>query len=146
MTAKEIRNWLGVYFLLITAILGGIILLFGNSILRIDDSIGVFEIIIPVLVGQLAIIFRWFTSDHISSKKHRTLLPGWIVKGPPLLVLLLLITSIALKIIGFHYDSPWTPSDEQFKAVVTFCVTILNATTIYVISRYFSGDNSKSSS
>jgi hypothetical protein len=137
MNEKDVRNWLGIYFLLITVILGGTILLLGDSLLRLDDSIGVFEIIIPVLVGQLTIIFRWFTTDYEPSKKSQIALPAWIIKGPPLLVIGLLLITIALKVIGFQYDQPWTPSDEQFKGVVTFCVTILNATTIYVISKYF---------
>jgi xanthine/uracil permease len=137
MNEKDIRNWLGIYFLLITVILGGTILLLGESLLRLDDSIGVFEIIIPVLVGQLTIIFRWYTTDYEPNKKSRITLPAWIIKGPPLLVIGLLLITVALKVVGFQYDQPWTPSDEQFKAVVTFCVTILNATTIYVISKYF---------
>lgn len=137
MNEKDVRNWLGIYFLLITVILGGMILLVGDSLLRLDDSIGVFEIIIPVLVGQLTIIFRWYTTDYEPSKKSRIALPAWIIKGPPLLVIGLLLITIALKVIGFQYDQPWTPSDEQFKGIITFCVTILNATTIYVISKYF---------
>lgn len=137
MNEKDVRNWLGIYFLLITVILGGTILLFGNSLLRLDDSIGVFEIIIPVLVGQLTIIFRWFTSDYDPNKRLRVTMPPWIIKGPPLLVIGLLLLTVILKVVGFQYDKPWTPSDEQFKGVVTFCVTILNATTIYVIGKYF---------
>jgi hypothetical protein len=137
MNERDIRNWLGIYFLLITVILGGTILLVGNSLLRLDDPIGVFEIIIPVLVGQLTIIFRWYADNHNDEKKSRVALPPWIIKGPPLLVVGLLLITISLKVVGFRYDQPWTPSDEQFKGIVTFCVTILNATTIYVISKYF---------
>jgi hypothetical protein len=137
MNEKEVRNWLGIYFLLVTVILGATILLLGNSVLRLDDPIGVFEIIIPVLIGQLTIVFIWFTSNYDPNEESKILMPTWIVKGPPLLVVLLLAITITLKIIGFTYDRPWTPDDNQFKAVITFCVSILNATTIYVISRYF---------
>jgi len=138
MKQLEVRNWLGLYFLLITSILGGVILLFGSSFLRLDDPIGVFEIIIPVLIGQLAIIVQWFAGNPAPDAQSKISMPVWIIKGPPLIVVALLAIAVALKVAGFYYDQPsWALSDAQFKGVVTFCVSLLNATTIYVISAYF---------
>lgn len=142
MKASEVRNWLGKYFLLITAVIGGAILLFGESLFRLDDSIGTFEIIIPVLVGQLIIIFQWFAANLTQQKDFETTLPPWTVKLPPLLVVGLFIIASILKIAGFAYDAEWALSGDQFKGIVTFCVTILNATTVFIISSLFSQEKS----
>lgn len=138
MTETQVRNWLGLYFLLITGTLGAGILLLGKSVLRLDDVAGTFQIIIPVLVGQLTIIFRWYGQDQPSVRSRAVNLPNWVVKGPPLMVLGILLLACGLKIAGFVLDAPLVaPSDDQFKNVVTFCVALLNATTIYVVSKYF---------
>lgn len=140
MTARQIRDWLGLYFLLTTGMVGSFILLFGKSVLRLDDVSGTFQIIIPVLVGQLAMIFKWYATDPPAAEDNRRVpLPTWIIKGPPFMVAAILVVASVTKIAGFHYDRPdLAPSDEQFKGVVTFCVALLNATTIYFIARYFS--------
>jgi hypothetical protein len=47
------------------------------------------------------------------------------------------VTIFAL-ILGTLWEAKnWAPSPETFKAVVTFCMSVLNATTVFIISRFF---------
>lgn len=143
MTAAQIRDWLGKYFLLTTIILGGYILLFAGRntvLLRIDTQTGMdcFQIIIPTLVAQLTTIFRFFASSE-KIEHTKVPIPPWVVKWPPLLSIGLIIVTIVVMAIGNVGDSgqPFSPGQEQFKLVVTFYVTILNATTVFIIMRLF---------
>jgi len=140
MTIKQIRNWLGLYFLLITSVLGGYILMFKEtSLLPISKSEGIdaFEIIIPVLVGQLTIIFKWFGIGQTEQDKIVDI-PVWVVKGPPIIVAILLIGAVVNLVVG-NSDGTHAKviSPDSFKAIVTFSVTLLNATTLFIIARFF---------
>jgi hypothetical protein len=143
MRAGEVRDWLGKYFLLTTVIIGGYILLFAGrytALLRIDRETGMdcFQIIIPTLIGQLTIIFRFFgTSDRVDDNQIVPI-PSWVVKWPPMLLVgLLIVTVITMALGGTGEGQPWSPLQDQFKLIVTFYVSILNATTIFVVSRFF---------
>jgi hypothetical protein len=144
MRAFEVRNWLGIYFLVVTSVLGAYILLFGETrLLPItqQDSSDAFEIIIPVLVGQLIIIFRWYAGATDLNKNDVIALPRWVVIGPPLIVLGILVVTIGVLIVTNLGDgSNAVLSASRFKGIVTFCVTLLNATTIFIIIRYFEAE------
>jgi hypothetical protein len=88
MKKSEIQNWLGLYFLLITGILGGYLLLLKETPflpIRKAEAITSFEILIPVLIGQLTIIFKWYGKDR-NQKDIFVKIPKWVVKAPPILV------------------------------------------------------------
>jgi hypothetical protein len=150
MTAGEIRDWLGKYFLLATVFVGGYILLFAGrytALLRIDAQTGTdcFQIIIPTLVGQLTIIFRFFGTARTIKDDTIVDIPSWVVKWPPLLLLgLLVITIVVMSLGNVDPGQPWSPMQDQFKMIVTFYVTVLNATTIFVVSRFFEAPKEKS--
>lgn|SRR5262249_31300609 len=143
MRAGEIRDWLGKYFLLSTIIIGGYILLFAGRytvLLRIDWGTGMdcFQIIIPTLVGQLTIIFRFFATAQTIKDDTIVDIPSWVVKWPPLLLIgLLVVTVVVMGMGNVGEGQPWSPLQDQFKLIVTFYVTVLNATTVFVISRFF---------
>jgi hypothetical protein len=141
MTTREVRNWIGLYVLLISGCLGGYMLLFGETFLlpmSKQEATDVFQIIIPVLIGQLAVIFRWYAAHADQDLQDITgHMPPWVIKGPPLIVIGLLVVALLAMVVGNIAGSAETISPSQFKAVVTFCVSILNATTIIVISGYF---------
>lgn len=142
MTERDVRNWLGIYFLVVTTVSGGYILLFADTRLlpglTRPNANGIFEIIVPVLVGQLTVIFRWFGNQTSVNSDTPVDLPNWVVKAPPLLVSALLIITVLMLIVGNNREHPWGPSAESFAAIVTFCVSVLNATTVFIVSRFFS--------
>jgi hypothetical protein len=84
------------------------------------------------------LVSRFYTGD-ISQRvaKERIDLPAWLVKGPPFLVLALLLFTIVLMAYGNHPGAAVSVGPESFKGVVTFGVTVLNATTIMVMGRVF---------
>jgi hypothetical protein len=143
MNASDVRDWLGKYFLLATFSIGGYILLFGGSysvMLRIDKPTATdcFQIIIPVLLGQLTIIFRFYAGAQ-DTPKHDVVVPvpPWVVKWPPLLVIALLVFTVLLMALGNVANVTWAPDQNQFKTVLTFAVAVLNATTTFLVMRYF---------
>ena len=127
--------------MLITVVAGGYILLFADTRLlpglTKSNATSIFEIIIPVLVGQLTVIFRWFGNPASVQSNQPVDLPNWVVKAPPILVSLLLAVSVLFLIVGNNREHPWGPSAESFAAIVTFCVSLLNATTVFIVTRFF---------
>lgn len=142
MNKTELGKWLFIYFLLISLFFGFFLILFGKTLMRIDDPMGVFFIFVPTMAGQITILFKWFADrapNNSERKKEDKFIdiPKFIVKTPPILVLIMFLIAILTKIIGFKLDAVWTPSDDQLKGVVTFGISILNATTIYLVSKFF---------
>lgn len=143
MKAGEVRDWLGKYFLLMTVSLGGYILLFAGRytvLLRIDWQTGMdcFQIIIPTLLGQLTIIFRFYGAANAIDEKASVPIPDWVVKWPPLLLAGLVVVTIVLMAFGnVEGGQQVSPLQDQFKMIVTFYVAVLNATTVFVVSRLF---------
>ena len=144
MKTSEIRNWLGIYFLFTTVCLGAYILLFKETLLlpiNGRDSMDAFQIIIPVFVAQLTTIFQWFGGTASMDKDDSVPIPVWIVKIPPLLVIVVIVATIISMVLSEHFSNHGSWIDAStFKAVVTFCVTILNATTIVIVAKVFRKD------
>lgn len=141
MRISEIRNWLGLYFLLITGVLGGYLLLLHDSpLLPLTESeaMSSFQIVIPVLIGQLTVIFKWYGTEAVATEDVVVNLPTWVVKGPPLLVSALLVLGIGALVLGSWGEGHnWAPSPGNFKSLITFCVSLLNASTIFILARFF---------
>jgi hypothetical protein len=78
MTLVAARNWLAVFFLGTTASLGAYILLFQQTRLlpiAAKDATSSFQIIIPTLVGQLTLAFKWIADPPLDDDGELTL-PG----------------------------------------------------------------------
>lgn len=138
MSASQVRNWLGLYVLCLAAFLGGYSFLAPDFLLPLElgDRTSSFEIILPLLIAQISVVYRFFTDPDAEGRDSLRDIPGWVVKAPPLLVsFLLAVELISFAIAGFRRTKP--PSPETFKALVTFCVALLNATTVLIITRYF---------
>lgn len=150
MNAGQVRTWLGLYFLVVTGLVGTYLLIFpGSRVLPLTDEEGAatFQIIVPVLVGQLAMSFKWFTDNALKRDGTRPMnMPAWIVKLPPLMAVgVLVIANIAL--VLSNRSSPLLEfAPKSFQAAVTFCVTILNATTLVLTAQYFRQPESRASS
>jgi hypothetical protein len=139
LEATAIRNWLGTYILVLTAVLGGYLLLAGGTWLlplEPDDVTSSFEIVIPFLLSQVVIVFKFFAGDHPGTRSVAGM-PSFFVKGPPLLATGLVFSALAVMATGGHSAATWTPSGVKFKAIVTFVVALLNASSAFVIAKYF---------
>lgn len=136
------RRWLAIYFLLVTALTGGYLLLFGETVMlpiSKSDATAGFEIIIPVLIGQITVIFQWIA--HLNEPEDAQALspiPSWAIKLPPLLVAVLIGTSLILLVAGnLNGGHNWALSPQDLKAVLTFAVSLLNATTVFLVTKLF---------
>lgn len=139
MSPASIRNWIGIYLLVLTGSVAGILLLAGNILpLEESDVTASFEIVIPFLLGELAAVFRFYTHPH--PRASQISIPTWVVKGPPIIVTILLTIGFGVELGGGLAQSRIAPSPERFKALLTFCVALLNATTMYVVTKYFEHD------
>jgi hypothetical protein len=62
-------------------------------------------------------------------------IPSFVIRWPPILVTFGFILTVALMAIGGK--SSLSPDQEQFKKILTFFVSLLNATTVLVVARIF---------
>jgi hypothetical protein len=138
MPVKRIRDLLGIFYLGTTALLGAYIILFQETTLlpiAAKDATSAFQIIIPTFVAQVTLIFQWIANPPTDVETPISF-PSWAIIGPPVLVLLILIATIALLII----DAGSQLADGTiFKNSVTFCVSLLGATSVIIIARVFAG-------
>ena len=142
MKMAEARRWLALYFLLATAAAGAFLLLFGGSILlplTPEDSSASFQIIIPVLVGQLTLIFQWIAVSNNAASENdiNCPVPGWAIKLPPILALSIFILAVLTLVLSNRPDVNSSASPSTFKNALTFSITILNASTVFLVARLF---------
>jgi hypothetical protein len=138
------RNWLGIYFLGTTAALGVYILLFAQTkLLPVSsaDAASAFKIIIPMFVAQLTIAFKWIASPP-TNVAAVTSIPRWAVIGPPIIVDAILIITITYLIID---QGSSADAGQTFINVVTFCVTLLSASTVFIVAVIFAAPSGASS-
>jgi|SRR5579872_2981323 len=147
MLQSEVRNWLGKYFLIITSVMGGYILLFAETpLLPISRSHGncILEILIPTLISQVAIVFQWFGRGSHHSADVETNIPRWVIVGPPVAVSSLIACGILALVIGNVGEGrSWAPSPEAFRAIITLCVSLLNGSTAFIMASLFRDDTAK---
>ena len=142
MKKSEIANWLFYYYLIGTVSMGLILIIIGpeNSLLSLTDNLGVFAIIIPVFLGQVTILYQWFTNqaqkEQIELSKNLNISKN-LVKLPPIIVLSIFGLAIILRGFGRINDWEIQIDESQFKALVTFGMSILNVTSIYLVSLFY---------
>ena len=142
MTYDTARRWIGLYFLIFCGFLGGYILIFSESFLlpiSNSDAADAFKIVIPVLVGQITIVFQWLSTVGKSDRRQCPV-PAWAIKTPPILSVLLVLICVIILIYG-NLDGSTSigVSPEGFKSILTFAVSILNASTVFLVARIFPG-------
>lgn len=138
MKASDVRNWMGLYVLILLGVLGGYCFIAPDYLLPLENSdrVASFEIIVPLLVAQVSVIYRFYADRLESEQQMLPDLPSWTVKAPLIIVSLLLGTELTLfGVAGMTRTKP--PSPETFKGLVTFCVALLNASTVLIITKYF---------
>jgi hypothetical protein len=142
MTVEKVRNWLGIFFLGTTALVGAYIILFQETRalpINAKDAMSAFQILIPTLIAQVTIVFKWIASPP-SAPEAPISLPSWAVIGPPVLVIVILVTTVIV-VVGDQGDS--LAGGPIFKNAVTFAVSLLNASTVFIVTRVFQEASSK---
>jgi hypothetical protein len=143
MTYDEARRWLGLYFLIFTAALGGYVLIFPESpMLPIgrEDANASFQIVVPVLIGQLVTAFKWLSRANSPEDKRIAPIPRWAIVTPPIIVVSLVLLAIVGMVVRNPEPNGWGVPPGTFKAVLTFAISILNASTVFLVSRLFPSD------
>ena len=138
VTAAAVRNWLGLYVLILVACLGGYCFLAPDWLLPLEssDRIAAFEIILPLLIAQVSAVYRFYTHESKGDDAVGDSVPNWAFKAPLIIVSVLLATELLLfAVAGIGGHTP--PSPETFKGLVTFCTALLNASAVLMIGRYF---------
>ncbi|MFD3306608.1 hypothetical protein [Alteromonas macleodii] len=64
-------------------------------------------------------------------------IPGWAIKTPALLSLGIVIVAALALYMSNDPESGIEASPDTFKSSITFAVTILNASTVFLIGRLF---------
>lgn len=138
MTYAQAQRWLGLYFLLLTAFEGSILLLFsGSGLLPLEgeDASSAFQILIPVLIGQMAVIFQWL-AGHTPNDSVCPI-PAWAIRTPPIIALFILLAAHVSLVLANNEQSILKTSPETFKNAVTLAVSILNASTVFLVAKLF---------
>jgi hypothetical protein len=138
--ASAVRDWLGLYVLILTGVVGGYLFIAPRPLVPLEqaDRVASIEIIVPFLLGQTAAVFRFFTNQGEARRDVMIAVPSWLVKVPILLVSMLLAVELCLMGAGSLLREPQiTPTPDAFKGVLTFCVALLNASTMFLITKYF---------
>src|SRR5262245_49413727 len=139
MRPADVRNWLGSYVLGLTSVLGAWLFMAPKGLLPLEDPdrTATAQIVIPFLMGQLAAVFQYFSSQP-RAKSGRIDIPSWVVKAPPIVITIILLVQFTMLGVGAVTDHPSLISTpEAVRSVITFCVAILNASTVYVMAAYF---------
>jgi hypothetical protein len=133
MTGKTVKVLLGLFFLGTAVALAAYINLWqGSWYLPIteQDATSAFQIIIPMLVGQVAVVWRASMAEKRTGQRH--VVAAWLVVAPPLVVLVALAVTIA-RIVS---DQGATMnSGAAFNKMVTLCVTILTVTSVVILAK-----------
>jgi hypothetical protein len=141
MTLSEARRWLGLYFLLTTCGAGAVILILGGATFVPLDEADVthsFEILIPVLLGQLTVIFQWISTQGTALRDDSpSPIPSWAIRAPAVAAIALLVLGITALVLSNLPDSGLRFTPARFQVLLTFVVSIINASTVFLVSRIF---------
>src|SRR4051812_45529672 len=101
MSATAVRHWLGMYVLVLTSVVAAYLLMAPNRLLPLEstDRVAGTEIIVPFLLGQIAAVYRFYTSER--HDHGRTVpVPAPFVKAPPIIVSCILLLEFVLMAVG----------------------------------------------
>lgn len=142
MTYAQAQRWLGLYFLIITAVMGTYILIFpGTRALPVsrEEAEHAFQVIIPVFIGQLTIIFQWLGARDSKISNEIVGIPAWAIVTPPIIAVFIVASVVAALAINNVLSETGADgiNTSAFNAAVTFAVGILNASTVFLVARLF---------
>lgn len=142
MTLAQARKWLGLYFLLTTSVTGAVILLFGGgTFVPLDEKevTNSFQIVIPVLLGQLTVIFQWLGRQNaIAEDDLPCPVPSWAIRTPPIAGAVIMLAGVLMLFLSNSEGTRWLKfGPARFQSTLTFVVALLNASTIVLVARLF---------
>jgi len=141
MTKQKLINWLTHYYLVFTLVVGMLLILLGpkESIFSLDDLEGIYSIIIPVLFGQLTIIYNWFSSSSNNEKEmSKTInLSEKFVKIPLIGIAICVFICFLLRGLSINLEWSWVLSESQFKWIISLSMALLNATIFILVVNLF---------
>jgi hypothetical protein len=86
---------------------------------------------------QVTIVFQWFANIEKNDPRPCPI-PAWAIVTPPTIVLVVISAAVVVMIAGNHFSgSGWGLSGEKFNNVLTLVVSILNASTVFLVARLF---------
>ena len=137
MNSQEVRRWLGIYVLIMTAVLGGYIEMAPSVLLPLEESdrTSAFQIIGPFFLAQVAVIYKFFSGTH-GEESTASIVPSFAVKLPIVLTTATITIALVMMAITGLRQVPLMSAD-RFKAILTFVVALLNASTVLMIAKYF---------
>lgn len=136
ITSREARNAIGTFYLGVSAVIGAYIIIFAETRalpISADDANGAFKIIIPTFLAQLTLIFKWFAGSSVDSQSELRL-PRWVVYGPLFCVMIILVTTIVVIVVDGGDE---LKAGLIFQNAVTFAVSIVGATTVFISMTLF---------
>jgi hypothetical protein len=143
---KQARKWLGLYFLLTISATGAVILLFGGGDLvplEEKDVTDSFQVVIPVLLGQLTVIFQWLARQNATERGDRACpVPSWAIRTPPIVGAGIMATAVVMLFVSNQPNMTWIRfGPERFQATLTFVVALLNASTVLLVAKLFPSED-----
>lgn len=149
MSAPKARLWLTAFLSLATLVFGPFAIIVSSRPLHWwpmdpSDARAAFEPIIPVLMGQIALAYRWYARSGRLDQQSDVRLPSLVVAGPPLAFTALMVALILVMMYYRPTASGSTVIDAAtFKYLVIFLVGFLNATTFAITMAYFESNGTK---
>jgi hypothetical protein len=134
------------YFLLAAGFVGAFLLLFRQTSvlpLEADEANAAFQIIIPVFVAQVVVIFQWLAKTDDAAEDQPSPFPNWAIVLPPVLTLAIFIVAVVALAVSNGPGAAMQVSPDAFQSAVTLSVTILNASTVLLVTRLFPGSKRK---
>ena len=142
MTYSNAQRWLGLYFLIITSCLGVYFLIFAETValpVSREEAQHAFQVVIPVFLGQLTIIFQWLGSRDSGPSNELVPIPTWAIIAPPITAVFIVASVVAAVAIKNLISQTGAGGLDTgvFNTPVTFAVGIINASTVFLVARLF---------
>lgn len=143
MKIANVRKCLAIYFFLMVVGIGMYLYLCAEKwllpISKSDAEVAA-QIILPAFFSPITLIFNWYYRLKTpEDKKVVCPISTWTIILPPLLVFIIfIVTTIALITGNFDSENWWAISPETYRWFLVFAVSILNLSTVKLVSALFS--------
>ena len=141
MKKREHADWL-IYSTLVGTVTLAVVLIWlgpADSLLSFTDLPGIFAIIVPVLIGQLALLYKWRAKNW--NNQHEvdsvTNIPKNIIRLPLILCFGIVFLPLIFRGLGLYFEWKSILSEHQIKMSITFSMSVMNASIVLFIADVF---------